>query len=69
MRRKIQFFSRSPVDFGLHDVKLPLLNHAKISSFRETLLEKTVGVFDSAFLSGTERIGKIHRGAYMASHS
>ena len=61
---KFSFFPRPPVDFGLHYVKLPLFNLAEISAFWEILPEKLVGIFDSAFLPGAERVGKVHRGTY-----
>lgn len=45
-------FSMPSINFSLHGVKIGLVHLSEISSFREILSEKFVGVFDRPFWAG-----------------
>ena len=62
-RRKIKFLSRSSIDFSLYGIKIGLVHLPEISSFRKILPEEFVGILDSSFLPGAERVCKIYCGS------
>lgn len=49
--------------FVLYPVQILLVDLPEISAFGKILPEEFVGIFDGAFLSGTERVCEIHRGS------